>query len=116
MRLVYAIAAITIALLFAGARWRFSEQIDGWFSPKPAPVPIPPQPPFLPPTHEETPKEKADRLRQEALVDVNKRNFDEALRKLQDAKALDSAGDADPAVQQAYKSIAAGIPTPQMDR
>jgi hypothetical protein len=111
-RLLYAFAVAAVVLLFVGAwRTRLGDQIEAWFSPKP-PAPIPTQPPIVPPPHEETPKEKADRLRQEAFVDVKKWYFDEAGDKLQDAKELDPAGDADPAVQQAYKDIAAGIPKP----
>jgi hypothetical protein len=110
-RLFMLLAVAAITLLFVGGRWRFGDQIDAWFSPKP-PAPIPTQPPIGPPTHEETPKEKADRLRQEAYADLDRWYFDEAWDKLQDAKELDPAGDADPAVQQAYKAIAAGYPKP----
>lgn len=112
------LAAAAIVLLVIGVVWRknpmIRERIDAWFSPKPT-APIPTQPPLVPPTHEETPKEKADRLREEAFVDVKKWYFDEAWDKLQDAKELDPAGDDDPAVQDAYRDIAAGYPEPATD-
>lgn len=110
------LAAAAIVLLVIGVVWRqnpmIRERIDAWFSPKPT-APIPTQPPLVPPTQEETPKDKAARLREEAFVDVQGWYFDEAWDKLQDAKELDPAGDADPKVQQAYQEIAAGYPKPQ---
>jgi hypothetical protein len=70
-----------------------------------------PAPP-VPPAHEETPQEKAARLRDEAYVDVQKGYLDEAWDKLLAARELDPAGDTDPRVQQAYQTIDAGSAKP----
>lgn len=81
---------------------RTGERFDAWLSPTPtAPVPT------VPPPHEATPQEKADQLREEAFVDVQKGYLDEAEDKLLDAKELDPAGDDDPRALQAYRTIKA---------
>lgn len=110
------VSAAAMVLLVIGTLERkpIGKQIDAWFSPKPT-APVPTLPPLVPPTHEETPQEKADHLRQEAFVDVQKGYLDEAWDKLLDAKELDPAGDSDPRVQQAYQTIDAGSAKPMPD-
>ena len=54
-------------------------------------------PPLVPPKNpEESPLEKARRLREEAYVNVAKGYLDDATDELEEAKALDPAGDDDP--------------------
>jgi len=107
------VSAAAMVLLVIGTLERkpIGQQIDAWLSPKPT-APVPTLPPLLPPTHEDTPQEKADRLREEAFMDVQKGHLDEARDKLLDAKELDPAGDRDPRVQQAYRTIDAGSAKP----
>lgn len=112
MRVYSALSAAAVVLLAIGALQRrpierIGQQIDAWFSPQPT-APEPTVPPLVPPSHEETPQEKANRLREEAYVDVQKGYLDEAWDKLMDAKELDPDGDRDPRVQQAYGTIDAG--------
>jgi hypothetical protein len=116
MRVYSMASAAAMVLLVIGTLQRkpIGKQIDAWFSPKPT-APVPTLPPLVPPTHEETPQEKADRLREEAYVDVRKGYLDEAWDKLQDAKELDPAGDGDPRAQQAYQTIDAGSAKPMPD-
>lgn len=111
------LAAAALILLVIGAVWRnpmMRQQIDAWFSPKPtAPVPTHPLP-IVPPTHEETPKEKADRLREAAYVDIQKGYFDYAWDELEDARDLDPDGNLDPRVRKAYADIENGPPKPPL--
>lgn len=114
MRFYSAASAAAMVLLVIGTLQRkpiekIGQRIDAWFSPTPT-APVPTVPPVVPPTHEETPPEKAARLREEAYVDVQKGYLDEAWDKLEDASELDPAGDADPRVQQAYDTIHAASP------
>lgn len=112
---VYSVAsAAAMVLLVIGTLQRkpierIGQRIDAWFSPQPT-APAPTVPPLVPPTHEETPQETAQRLREEAYVDIRKGYLDEAWDKLQDAKVLDLAGDDDPRVQEAYRTIDAASP------
>jgi hypothetical protein len=67
--------------------------------PKPQPAP-----PLVPPTHEDTPLEKARRLREQAYVNVQKGYYKDAADELNEAAEIDPAGDADPSVAKArYK-------------
>jgi len=118
MRVYSMVSAAAMVLLVIGTLQRkpierIGQQIDAWFSPSPT-APVPTQPRLVPPTHEETPQEKADRLREEAYVDVQKGYLDEAWDKLMDAKELDPAGDDAPRVQQAYQTIDAGSAKPPL--
>jgi hypothetical protein len=63
-------------------------QIAAWLHPAPTtPVPLP-----VPPTHEETPQEKAQKLRDMALVDINKGYMGDATDELDAADELDPSG------------------------
>ena len=114
MRIYSGLSAAAMVLLVIGTLQRkpierIGQRIDAWISPQPtAPVPT------VPPTHEETPQEKAGRLREEAYVDVQKGYLDEAWDKLLDAKELDPTGDGDPRVQDAYRTIDAGSAAPPL--
>lgn len=108
------VAAMVLLVIGTLQRKPIGKQIDAWFSPKPT-APVPTLPPLVPPTHEETPQEKADRLREEAFVDVQKGYLDYAQDKLLDARELDPNGDRDPRVQQAYRTIDAGSAKPMPD-
>jgi len=113
-----ALAAAAAVAVTIGAieRKPIGEQIQAWFSPAPTtPVPVPVPPPLMPPTHEETPLEKARRLREQAYVDIQKWYFDYAWDELLEAKELDFDGDKDPRVQQAYRDIDKGAPKPPMN-
>ena len=116
IRIYSMLSAAAMVLLVIGTLERkpIGKQIDAWFSPKPT-APVPTLPPLVPPTHEETPQDKADRLREEAYVDVQKGYLDEAWDKLLDAKELDPEGDRDPRVQQAYQTIDAASAKPMPD-
>ncbi len=111
MRLYSGLSAAAMVLLVIGTLQRkpierIGQRIDAWIFPQPtAPVPS-----VVPPAHEETPQEKADGLREKAYVDIQKGLFDEAWDELLAAKQLDPAGDGDPRVQQAYRTIDAGSP------
>jgi hypothetical protein len=63
----------------------------------------------VPETHEPTPQEKAADLRKEALVNVQKGYFGDALDELEDAKELDPEGDKAQAIQDARAACEAGI-------
>jgi hypothetical protein len=67
-------------------------------------------PPLVPPTHEETPLEKARRLREEAYANVQKGYYEDAADELNEAAEIDPAGDADPRVAKARYDIAVGDP------
>jgi hypothetical protein len=77
------------------------ETIQAWFSPGPAPT----QSPLVPPTSEETPQEKAAKLREAAYVNVAKGYYGEAHDQLDAAKLLDPAGDESPRAKAAWGQI-----------
>src|SRR5580692_1761774 len=79
------------------------EEITAFFAPQPGPTGTTTAPPLVPPTHEETPLEKAQRLRAEAYVDIAKGYYGEAWDRLEEAKGIDPAGDAAEKVQAAWK-------------
>jgi hypothetical protein len=91
------------------------EEITAWFAPGPAPTgtTTTPAPPEVPPTHEETPLEKARRLREEAYVDVAKGYYGEAWDRLEEAKGIDPKGDAAEKVQAAWKEVQDHKPQPR---
>lgn len=85
------LAAAAAVLLLAGGTYEWTpvgRQIDAWLRPAPTtPVPLP-----VPPTHEETPQEKAAKLREMALVDIQKGYMGDATDELDAAETLDPAG------------------------
>jgi hypothetical protein len=107
-----AIAASVAATIAAGAaaEWGpITAQWAAWFHPAPTPTQQP-VPPLVPPTHEETPLEKARRLREEAYVNVQKGYFKDAADELNEAAEIDPAGDADERVAKARYDIKVGDP------
>ena len=103
--------AASVAATIAAAEWGpITAQWAAWFHPAPAPTQQPAPPPLVPPTHEETPLEKARRLREEAYVNVQKGYYKDAADELNEAAEIDPAGDADPRVAKARYDIAVGDP------
>lgn len=103
-----AIAASVAAVI--GTEWGpITAQWAAWFHPGPSPTQQP-VPPLVPPTHEETPLEKARRLREEAYVNVQKGYYKDAADELSEAAEIDPTGDADPRVAKARYDIAVGDP------
>lgn len=101
--------AASVAVII-GTEWGpITAQWAAWFHPGPSPTQQP-APPLVPPTHEETPLEKARRLREEAYVNVQKGYYKDALDELNEAKEIDAAGDADERVAKARYDIAVGAP------
>lgn len=105
-----AIAASVAATIGYVERGPITSQWQAWFHPAPTPTQQPTPPPLVPPTHEETPLEKARRLREEAYVNVQKGYYKDAADELNEAAEIDRAGDADPRVAQARYDIAVGDP------
>jgi hypothetical protein len=70
-------------------------QIAAWLNPSP----VVPDPRTLPPTHEETPVEKAKKLRENAYAACGANKYDECARMLDGAQTLDPAGEQDLRVQ-----------------
>jgi hypothetical protein len=104
-----AIAAGVAAVCYV-ERKPLGDQWQAWFHPGPVPTPQPP-PPLVPPKNpEESPLEKARRLRAAAYVDIDKGYFDDAADELDEARYLDPAGNADPRVTQARQAIVIGNP------
>ena len=102
--------AASVAATIAYAEWGpITAQWAAWFHPAPSPTQQP-APPLVPPTHEETPLEKARRLREEAYVNVQKGYYKDAADELNEAAEIDPAGDADPTVAKARYDIAVGDP------
>jgi hypothetical protein len=90
------------------------EEITAWFAPGPGQTgKTTATPPRVPPTHEETPLEKARRLREEAYVDVAKEYYGEAWDRLEEAKGLDPKGDEAEKVQAAWKVVQDHKPQPR---
>ena len=87
------------------------QTIAAWLSPAPAPTGT--TPPVVPPTHEETPLEKARRLREEAFVDVKEGYYGEAWDRLEEAKGIDPEGDEAEKVQAAWKEVQEHKPAPR---
>jgi hypothetical protein len=58
---------------------------------------------------EPTAQERAARMREEAFMACRKRRWEECERRLDEAKRLDPAGDADPLVQQAHEAAIGGL-------
>jgi hypothetical protein len=81
------------------------QTIAAWLSPAPAPTGT--TPPIVPPTHEETPLEKARRLREEAFADVKEGYYGEAWDRLEEAKGIDPKGDEAGEVQKAWEEVQA---------
>lgn len=105
------LAIAASAAVVIGAEWGpITAQWAAWFHPGPAPTHEQPVPPLVPPTHEETPLEKARRLREEAYVNVQKGYYKDAADELNEAAEIDPAGDADPRVTKARYDIAVGDP------
>ena len=94
-----ALAAAAAVVLSIGVVKR--DAITAWL----APAPTPTQPPLVPPTHEETPQEKAEKLREAAYVNIAKGYFGEANDQLDAAKRLDPAGDESPKVKDAWGEV-----------
>ncbi len=103
--------AASMAATIGYAGWGpITAQWAAWFHPAPSPTQQPAPPPLVPPTHEETPLEKARRLREEAYVNVQKGYYRDAADELNEAAEIDPAGDADPRVAKARYDIAVGDP------
>lgn len=96
---------LALAALLAAARGRSSRWDPSVARNRAAPTVS--QPPPVPPPHEETPLEKARRLRAAAFVNLKKGYDGDAEDQLDEAKALDPDGEDDPAVQQARGDIKA---------
>lgn len=100
------LAAAAAVLLLAGATYEWTpvgRQIDAWLWPAPTETPTPELP--VPPTHEETPREKAAKLREMALVNVNKGYMGDATDELDEAQILDPPGEHTDEVRQMRKAI-----------
>ena len=84
-------------------------QWQAWSNPQ-APAPTEqPAPPLVPPKNpEESPLDKARRLREEAYVDVQKGFLDDATDELDEAKVLDPPGEDDARVKKARDDIQGG--------
>ena len=93
------LAAAAAVVLSIGVVKR--DAITAWL----APAPTPTQPPLVPPTHEETPQEKAEKLREAAYVNIAKGYFGEANDQLDAAKLLDPTGNETPKVKEAWGKI-----------
>ena len=96
-----AIAAAVLLAVTGAVKWTpLGDQIDAWLHRAPTtPVPLP-----VPPTHEETPQEKAAKLREMALVNAQKGYFGDADDELDAADVLDPAGH-DSSTAQATRKI-----------
>lgn len=85
------LSAAASVLLALGATYQWTPVgalIEAWLHPAPTtPVPLP-----VPPTHEETPQEKAAKLREMALVDIKKGYYGDATDELDAAQELDYEG------------------------
>jgi hypothetical protein len=102
--------AASVAATIGYAEWGpITAQWAAWFHPAPSPRPQP-APPLVPPNYEETPLEKARRLREQAYVNVQKGYYKDAADELNEAAEIDPAGDADPTVARARYDIAVGDP------
>ena len=105
-----AAAAVVVAIGAATER----DAIEAWLSPAPTATstssPTSPPPPPLDPN-----KERAARLREQAYVDVKKGYYGEALDALDAVRALEPAGDDDPAVRAARAQLAALVQQPSTD-
>jgi hypothetical protein len=102
--------AASVAATIAAAEWGpITAQWAAWFHPAPTPTQQP-APPLVPPTHEETPLEKARRLREEAYANVQKGYYKDAVDELNEAAEIDPAGDTDPRVAKARYDIKVGDP------
>jgi hypothetical protein len=101
--------AAGVAAVFYVERKPIGDQWQAWFHPT-GPVPTEqPSPPLVPPKNpEESPLEKARRLREEAYVDVAKGYLDDASDELDEAQVLDPAGDDDARVKKARDDIQGG--------
>ena len=110
-----ALAAGVAAVLYV-ERKPIGQQWQAWFNPR-APVPTQqPQPPLVPPKNpEESPLEKARRLREEAYANIQKGYFDDAADELDEAVFLDLPGNDDPRVKQARQAILIGNPKKFID-
>jgi len=75
--------------------------------------PIRPDLPWTPPSATPTPEQRAAALRREAFDACEAERWDECGRKLQEAKALDPAGDVDERVTAARKAAAEGAKKPK---
>lgn len=88
--LVPLVAAAAVLLLAVSTyEWTpVGRQIDAWLRPAPTETPQLP----VPPTHEETPQEKAAKLREMALADVKKGYLGDATDEMDAAEELDPQG------------------------
>lgn len=115
----FTLAALAIAAGVAAVcyveRKPIRDQWQAWFHPGPVPTPQPP-PPLVPPKNpEESPLDKARRLREEAYVDIDKGYFDDASDELDEATYLDPPGEDDPRVKRARQAIVIGNPKKFID-
>ncbi len=102
--------AASVAATVAATQWGpITAQWAAWFHPGPSPT-HQPGPPLVPPTHEETPLEKAHLLREEAYKNVQKGYYKDAADELNEAREIDPAGDADERVASARYDITVGDP------
>ena len=106
MWMALAAAAAVVVAIGAISAITKRDAIEAWLSPAPTATSTSSSPPPTPPP--DPGKERAARLREQAYVDVKKGYYGEALDALDAAKALDAAGDDDPAVNAARSQIAAG--------
>ena len=110
-----AIAAGVAAVCYV-ERKPIGDQWQAWFHPTgPVPTPQPP-PPLVPPKNpEESPLDKARRLREEAYANIDKGYFDDAADELDEAAYVDQAGDDDARVKKARQDIVIGNPRKFID-
>ena len=107
--------AAGVAAVFYVERKPIGDQWQAWFHPGPLPTPQPPLPLVPPKNPEESPLDKARRLREEAYANVAKGYFDDAADELSEAGFLDQAGNDDPRVKKARNDILIGNPKKFID-
>jgi hypothetical protein len=105
-----AFAAAAAAAVTIGAAAN-RKAIEAWLHP----APTAPPGPWVPPAHEETPLEKAGRLRESAYVNNKKGYYGDALDELDEAAKLDPAGEQDAQVilARSFATSAKHHPTSQ---
>ena len=104
-----ALAAGVAAVVYV-ERKPLGDKWEAWFHPGPVPTQQPPLPLVPPKNPEESPLDKARRLREAAYVNVQKGYFDDAEDELDEADILDPKGAGDPRVKQARNDIMIGNP------